>query len=97
MIPAHERFETSETPSLERNDRLVVNTELLVLDGLAQIAFELQPRNGARVHTVVEQFITRLTVFLRAIHRDVRVAQNVFGTIVATRAERDTDTRRRER
>src|SRR5215218_7416045 len=96
MVPAHECFETREASRLERNDWLVVNTEFLVFDRLSQIAFELQSRNGARVHAVVEQFVTRFAVFLRAIHRDVRVAQNVFRTIVTTRAERDADARRGE-
>src|SRR5215218_1509315 len=93
MVPAHECFETREASRLERNDWLVVNTEFLVFDRLAQIAFELQSQNRARVHAVIEYFVTRLSILFRTIHRDVGVAQNVVGTIVATRAERDADTR----
>src|ERR1043165_7366802 len=96
MVPAHEGFEAGETSRRQSHNRLVVNSEFLVFDRLSQIAFELQPRNGARMHPAVKQFVTRLAILLRAIHRDVSVTQNVVGPIVTTRAERDTDTCRSE-
>src|SRR6185295_9548184 len=97
MVPAHECFEAGETSGRQSNDRLVVDSELLVFDCLSQIAFELQSRNGARMHPAVKQFVTRLAIFLGAIHRDVGVTQNVVGPIVTARAECDADTRRSER
>src|SRR6185369_6467161 len=96
MVPAHECFKSGESSGLQSNNRLVVNSEFLVFDRLSQIAFELQPRNRARVHSLVKQFVARLAIFLGAIHRDVCVAQNVVRPIVTARAECDADTRRSE-
>src|SRR5690349_9257203 len=96
MVPAHECFEAGKTSGRQSNNRLIVDGEFLVFDRLSQIAFELQARNRARVHSLVKQFITRLAIFLGAIHRDVCVTQNVVRPIVTTRAECDADTRRSE-
>src|SRR5678815_173790 len=83
MVPAHECFEAGETSGCERNDRLIVNSELFLFDRLSQIAFELQTRNRPRMHSLVKQFVTRLAIFLGSIHRDFRIAENVVGSIIA--------------
>ncbi len=96
MIPTHEGFEARQPARLQTNNRLVIDTEFFLLDRLAQVAFQLQTRHSARVHVVIEEFVTSFAVFLRAIHRDVRVAQDIVGAVVTTRAQRDPNTRGRK-
>src|SRR5215204_1019974 len=57
MIPPNEGFETCQTSGCERDYRLVINAEFLLFDSLSQVAFQLQPRNCASVHAVIENFV----------------------------------------
>src|SRR5215212_7307202 len=91
VTPAHERLEAREPSGRERDDGLVVDLELAVLDGAAQVVLKPQARERVGVHLGVEQLVTRLALLLRAVHRRVGVAQDVLGVFVAVRAERDAD------
>jgi len=43
------------------------------------------------VHAFVENLVPRLAQRLRAVHRDARVAQKIFGTLPVGRAQHDAD------
>src|SRR2546429_4258754 len=49
-----------------------------------------------RSHRLVEDFVARLARRLRAVHRRVGVAQNVFGALIAGRAWGDAEADGRE-
>ena len=83
MVPANQRFKAGELSGSQHHDRLVVNAELFPLERASQIVFHLEQIHRVRVHAFVKDFIARLALGLRAIHRRVGIAQHIFGMIVA--------------
>ena len=71
MIPADERLEPSNVLPVEAHDRLVVQTELVVVDAAPQLCLELQPRHGAVVHLRVEDLVARAALPFGAVHGDL--------------------------
>src|SRR5881397_2537576 len=96
MLPADQGLEPGKLPVIERNNRLVVETKLLAIESPLQIVFHLQQVNGARMHSLVEYFITCFALRLGAIHGGVRITQHVLGMIIAGGTQRNTDARSRE-
>ena len=75
--PARQRLEAGDLGRRQADDRLVVHGELVALDALAQLGLERQPAHRAGVHHRVEQLVAAAAGGLRAVHRDVGVAQQV--------------------
>ena len=95
-LPANQRLEADAHPGRERDDRLVVDLEGVGLDRVAQIAFEAEPIDRARVHVGVEQLVPRAASRLGVIHRRIGIAHHLFGIDVLHPAEGNADARRRE-
>ena len=97
VVPAHERLDRDHPAGAERHDRLVVEREALpVLDGPPEVGLELHPLDDAPVHLRVEHDGAGLSLELRLVHRDVRVAQHLVRLAVPRRLHRDPDARRHE-
>ena len=90
-VPAGERLERHERPPLEVDDRLVVDTELAALDCPLDGEGKLLALADPGVHLRLVRDEAALAGPLRAVHRDVRVPQQLFrhGDVLA--AERDAD------
>ena len=91
VMPAYQSFKATDGSRLKSDNRLVMKDKLFALDGTAQVCLHLQKIHGEGVHGLVEDLVTRFAQHLRAIHSGVRVAQNLFGTVVAGAAQRDAD------
>ena len=90
MIPANQRLEAADAEIGQRDNRLVINHQLVLVDGFAQAGFGLEAGDGLLAQSVVEEFKARLAVGLGVIHGGVGVAQQVFGS-GAGGAEGDSD------
>ena len=90
-LPATERFESYYLAVAQGHDGLVVNSELIQLEGLAQVGFELQTFDCAGMHRMVEHFTAALACALRTIHGDFGIAENVLCFRPGIAAESNTD------
>ena len=89
-VPANERLEAGHGAVGEAHDGLVLEAQLLPLDGLAQRALERPAFRDAPSQGWAEHLDPRLARGLGPVHRGVRLAQqHVRGGLVA--AERDAD------
>ena len=74
VVPAQQRFHAPHDPGAEADDRLIVQLELLALDGAAQCRFELESFLDIRVHVGLVRLRTALPPTLGEVHRDIGVA-----------------------
>src|SRR5207247_2081274 len=86
-----ERLQRSDLSRLERNNGLVMEDELIALDGLAQVALQLQALHGRRMHARLEERVATLAPSLSGIHRDVRVPQQLVGALPRGRGGGDAN------
>ena len=92
MGPARQRLEAGERLAVQRDDRLVVDLDLVALDRGQQLALELEPLDDLGLHAVLEDAVAALAVALGAVHRDVGLAQQLRGLVAADGdAERHLD------
>src|SRR4051812_8310659 len=94
-IPADERLDADQALVGDVEDRLVVDAELLALDGAAQVALGAQPDERVLAHLLVEELVAPAAALLRAVHRGVGLAQHRLGAL-RPRRDRDPDARRHE-
>ena len=90
-LPATERLEPYDLAVVQGDDGLVVNAELVQLEGFAQVSFELQTFDGARMHSMVEHFTARFAGALGAIHGNLGVAEDVLCLGPGIAAESNPD------
>ena len=81
MTPPHQGFESGDAPGLERDDRLVVHDERVVLDAVPQIGFEPQAGDRAVSHRRVEELAGRRRVALGAMESGRRIAQDLLRAV----------------
>ena len=96
MLPADERFVSDHAPRFDAHDRLIEHTQLIAIDGVAQIGLEPQPRHSLVAHPVVEDLGARAALRLGAIHGRVGVAHDLLRVLVLRSRDGDADRRRRE-
>ncbi len=95
MLPADERLDTDDRATGEVDDRLVLEEELLLLDGAPEVGLELEPLHRLELHPGLEQLAPVLAATLGEVHRDVGVADDLIRlpTVVL---DGDSDARRDE-
>ena len=97
VLPPHEGFEPFDLAGLQDDDRLVVQDELVAVDRSLQVGLQLEAAQRGVVHRRFEHLVATLACFLRHVHRDVRVAQQLFRAFGSGSARvvrgRDTDRR----
>ena len=81
MVPPDQRFITYDPPVLYAQFRLVIEYQLLRIDGFPKSCLDFEARNGPLAHAFVEHGKTRLAAGLGVIHGGVRVAQQVFRRV----------------
>ncbi len=91
VAPPVQRLEPADAPGLHRDDRLVHDGELQVVDGVSQVGFDLQARHGALPHRRIEELIGRRLAGLRAMERDGSVLQNVLRSGIAGGTDGDAN------
>ena len=79
MVPAHQRLEADDLAAAQRDDRLVVELELVAVERVAQLALDLEAAHGPRPHLRVEDLAAAAAALLRPVHRGVGVADQQLG------------------
>ena len=93
MTPADQRLGADDVTFRNRDDRLVVQEELVALERMPQVALDLQPRQRLGVHRAIEHLVSSATGVLGAVHRDVGAAQDVFRLFTGAGAQRHANAR----
>ena len=91
MLPTHECFIRDDRSVRQTNDGLIGEPQFVVLDRSAQIGGELQPPHGTFVHGMIEEGCACAAFGFRAIHRGIRIAQQLFRVRIPRRQRRDAD------
>ena len=79
MLPADQRLEARDLAGAEADHRLVVEGELVAVERVAQLAFDLEPAHRAGPHLGVEEDAAGAAAFLGPVHRRVGVADQQLG------------------
>ena len=74
----------------QRDDRLVVQPQLVAVDRTAQVVLDPQPGDRPVAHRLVEQLVAGPPALLGPVHRGVGVADQLLGALAAA-GERDAD------
>ena len=82
VIPAHESFDTQQLAVGEIDDRLELEEELVALQGALHVLFEPQPMPQLLLHARVKNDEPPLAGCLCVVHRDICIAQQLFGVVV---------------
>ena len=91
MIPAHQRLEAGDLAGLQVENRLVVDLELAVGDGLAEVELQRAPQLQPLVHLALEEAVRAAAVALGEVERHVGVLQQQIGVGSVVRRDRDAD------
>ena len=81
--PADQRFDARDLARIQLDHRLVVQDELVVLERALQVGLQLQAPQRGVVHLRLEDLVATLALLLRHVHRDVRVAHECLGRVLA--------------
>ena len=93
-MPAQERLDAGELPGGERDDRLVVELELLVGESALDVGLEAHAVDDGLVERRVEYGEAALSLGFGDVHRDVGLAHERLGGRLAARPDRDSDAAR---
>ena len=96
VSPAQQRLEPDELLGHELDQRLVVQLELVALDRVAQVALDRHPLDQTTAQRGVERLEAPAAELLGAVHRGVRVAQQLLGGPGPSLADGDADAGRDE-
>ena len=83
MLPPHQGLDAEDLPVLRVHDRLVVQHELVLLQGRAKVALEGDALDLAGVDRGVIEDVATLALALGGDQRDVGVAKELAGTALA--------------
>ena len=93
MLPADERLQPGQPAGGQLDDRLVMDSQLSVVDRPPQGTLRLQPNQCPRPHVIVEQLGAVPTSLLGPVHGRVGVSeQGVGGVMGRRRGQGDADT-----
>ena len=87
VSPAQQRLEPDHALVAQLDQWLVVQLELVALDGVAQVALDRHPLDQAAAQSDVERLEAPTAELLGAVHRSVRVAQQLIGSFAAVLAD----------
>ena len=79
VLPADQRLEAGDLAGAQADHRLVVERELVAVERVAQLAFDLEPAHRAGPHLGVEEDAAGAAAFLGPVHRRVGVADQQLG------------------
>ena len=79
MDPPDQRLDAGDASAVELDHRLVVQDELAVLDRPLEVGLQLESLQRRLVHGRLEDLVPALAALLGHVHRDVGVAEQLFG------------------
>jgi hypothetical protein len=89
VLPPDQRFHRDDLAGFERHFRLVVEPELLPLQGATKLALQLQAPQGALAHDRLEHRVAVPAPRLGLVHCQVRVPKQVARSLPASTPEAD--------
>ena len=93
VLPAHERLDRVQRAAVERHDRLVVEPQLSGVERAAERPLGRDALERSVAKRLVEDLPVPRAALLRAVHRDVRVAQQALRVAICAAREHDADAR----
>ncbi len=96
LMPPDQRLEADRRGTVDLDHGLVVQGELVSLDGAMQGVFDGHPVENLEAHRLAEGHDTRSATALGAIHRGLGVGKQRRGVVHAEGVERDADRRAEE-
>jgi hypothetical protein len=91
MLPAHQGLGADDAAAAQRDLGLVVQHELVALEGPPQLTLQVETEAGPRTHRHFEDLIPGPASFLGPVHGQVGVAQQVVGPVLTVVAQGDAD------
>src|ERR1700687_1740237 len=91
VTPTHQRFETGYSSTAQGHDRLIVGLKLVALDRSTEVGLRLRQHQGPVPHRVVEYLVAALAQTLGAVHRGVRISQQILAPPTPLDADGDAD------
>src|SRR5882724_5917340 len=76
MFPTYQSFKPEQPSGLQRNDRLVKQSQLLSINGVRQIVLHVSQTCGTV--TAVEKQVASFAGGFSLVHRCVRIPNNIF-------------------
>ena len=92
MAPAQQRFGAGQALAVATELRLVIQDEFVLLQRMAQIAFQFQTLQRTGVHVGLIELEVVLAAFLGVVHRRVGVLHQLAEFIAVLRTQGDADT-----
>src|SRR5439155_2146006 len=92
-VPAEQRLDPDDVAVLEVDLGLVMQRELIALETEPKLVLEAQQLPELAGHVVAEELVPAAARLLRRVHRDVRVANQLFALAGTARVEGDADAR----
>jgi hypothetical protein len=94
MPPAHQRLVAGQFAALQAELRLIVQIELVLADGVAQVVLEAAALLESGVHGRLEEAEGVAAVFLGPVEREIGALQQDIGRLTIEGPKRDADARR---
>jgi hypothetical protein len=91
MAPARQGLQSEQLACLDVEDRLIVDFDLAIRDGVAQIGFELPPRIGVGGHPFVEEAVAVAALGFGPVEREIGLLHQCVGIDVRLAGHRDAD------
>src|SRR5688500_1871589 len=82
VLPSYESLETRDASRAQRDERLVVQPELALIDSSPEIRLQLKSRQRVAVHRAIEHLVAGAARGLGAIHRHIGAAKELLGLLV---------------
>ena len=95
VVPPDERLHPSDAAVVEREDRLVVEDELVAVEGPVEVGAQLHD-SCRRTHGRVEAFETAGAARLRPVHGEIGIAQQAVRGVAVAGRDGDADARAHE-
>ncbi|RMN60568.1 hypothetical protein ALQ55_200002 [Pseudomonas savastanoi pv. savastanoi] len=91
MAPAQQGLRARQAFAVTTELRLVIEGELLLFQGVPQVAFQLQTLQSGRVHVRLIELEVVLATFFGVVHRRVGVLHQLAQFLAVLRTECDAD------
>jgi len=92
VVPAQQRLDAGQALAVAAELRLVEQDELLLLQGMAQVAFQFQALQGAGVHVRLIELEVVFAALLGVVHGSVGVFHQLAEFVAVLRAQGNTNT-----
>ena len=91
MLPTQQGFETANFVAFQVHKRLVVQDEIMIVEGAPHIPFEVTALLHAAIHFLLKTTISTPTIDFRPAEGKICIFKKLVGIIAIIRRDRDTN------